>query len=62
MIQQKKWSEFLLDDGSKIRVKASVLSAIRIDGKYDDQGNPVYVLNLSPSIVTIPAEELKRKD
>lgn len=56
----EKWSVFELEDGSKVRVKTSVISAVRLN-KFDEQGNPVYVFNLNPSMVIIPDESLKKQ-
>jgi hypothetical protein len=30
-----------------------VISAIRVDGEYDPQGNPAYVLNAQPVVMMI---------
>jgi hypothetical protein len=46
----ERWSEFKLQDGTILRVKATVLSAVRVDGEYDPAGNPIYVTNISPVI------------
>ena len=58
----EKWSEFTLEDGSVIRVKTSVVSAIRIDGEFDQDGNPAYALKMQPqvAIINVP-DRLKRK-
>ena len=58
----ERWSEFQLQDGTVVRVKATILSAARIDGQYDPQGNPMYQMNIAP-VVTISSvpESLRRK-
>lgn len=38
------WNEYLLDDQSVVRVKLVVTEIVRLEGKYDEQGNPVYVV------------------
>jgi hypothetical protein len=48
----EKWSEVTLEDGTVIRIKPSVISAIRMDGQYDPEGNPVYAVKAN-HIVTI---------
>ena len=58
----EKWSEFTLEDGTILRAKIVLLGAGRIDGEWDQEGNPVYVIK-SHQVVTIvesPAE-LRRK-
>lgn len=59
----EKWSEFILEDGTILRMKLTLVSAARIDGQYNDQGEPVYGMNLAPVIVTIEIpDKLKRKN
>ncbi|MGA3040811.1 MAG: hypothetical protein ABSF54_08495 [Bryobacteraceae bacterium] len=57
----EKWTEVTLEDGTVLRVKASVLGAFRADGKWDAQGNPMYALKaqIVSSIVSVP-EHLRR--
>jgi hypothetical protein len=57
----EKWTEATLEDGTVIRVKASVLGAVRVDGKWDQQGNPMYALkaNIIMTLVSVP-ERLRR--
>jgi hypothetical protein len=40
----ERWSELKLEDGSILKVKASILTVTRIPGKFDPDGNPLYVL------------------
>lgn len=58
----ERFSEAKLSDGTKVRVKLSVISAYRIDGEYDKDGNPMYSFNMAPiiSIVDCPPH-LKKK-
>lgn len=58
----ERWSEMILEDGTILRVKAMVLGAIRIDGQWDPEGNPLYALRGGPptvSMVSVP-DRLKR--
>ena len=58
----ERWSELTLDDGAIIRVKMTVAQAFRVDGQFDQEGNPVYVLKSTSTIalVSVP-EELRKK-
>ena len=50
-----------LEDGSVLRLKPSVLAAIRIPGQYDPEGNPMYTLKTQVIMTIAEArEELKR--
>jgi hypothetical protein len=57
----EKWSEFKLEDGTLIRAKVNMVSAIRVDGEYDPAGNPLYALNMAPAIAIIETPEHLRK-
>ncbi len=57
------WSEFELEDGTVLRVKVSVLGAIRIPGQYDPEGNPFYLLkNAQVTNIVKSAPDLKRPE
>ena len=58
----ERWSEVTLEDGTVMRIKLSVVSAVRVDGQYDHQGNPMYTINMVPTmaIVTVP-DGLRKK-
>jgi len=57
----EKWTEVTLEDGTILRVKASVIGAVRADGKWDQQGNPIYALKtqIVANIVNVP-DRLRR--
>lgn len=55
------WNEYLLDDGSVLRVKIVVTEVMRVEDKYDGQGNPIYITN-STNIVTASSPDNLRKD
>lgn len=55
------WNEYLLDDGTVVRMKPIVTEIARLDGQYDPEGNPAYmVFSTNVTHVSSP-EELKRK-
>jgi hypothetical protein len=58
----ERWSEIKLEDGSIVRAKLTVASAVRVDGQFDQSGNPVYVMNVAPvfTVVNVP-EHLRQK-
>jgi hypothetical protein len=57
----ERWSDITLEDGVTLRIKATVVSAVRVDGQYDPQGNPSYVLNMTPTITLVHCPENLRK-
>ncbi len=58
----EKWSEMKLEDGTIIRVKQSVAAVIRVDGQFDAEGNPLYVIKSAPAVAIVHVDEnLRRK-
>ena len=52
------WNEYLLDDGSVVRLKLVVTSVNRIDGHTDAKGQPLYqVESLNVMSVSAPSAE-----
>jgi len=57
----EKWNEYLLDDGSVLKMKLVLKKVFRVIDQYDPDGNPVYVAE-SQNIVTVNAPgNLRRK-
>jgi hypothetical protein len=57
----EKWSEVTLEDGTILRVKPSVLSAVRVDGQYDPDGNPAYLIKAQQVVMVASSPEHLRK-
>lgn len=57
----ENWNEYLADDGTVIRLKPVVTSIFRVDGQYDAEGNPVYVVKSTNVMSVSPPEELRRQ-
>ncbi|MBU4485149.1 hypothetical protein KKA47_06990 [bacterium] len=59
----ERWSEIKLKDGAVLRIKFSVIQIIKVEGEFDEQGNPVYVVKGAPmiTVVSLP-DELRKKD
>lgn len=55
------WNQYLLEDGSTVRLKLIVSKVFRVDNEYDIEGNPVYSIQ-STNVPSVSApENLKRK-
>ena len=58
----ERFSMVRLEDGTTLRTKLSVLEAIRIDGQWDKEDNPLYVIKQQNIVVIVESpENLKRK-
>lgn len=50
------WNEYLLDDGTVIRLKPVVTMITRIEGLVDEKGQPVYIVE-SSNVLSVSASE-----
>jgi hypothetical protein len=57
----ERWSEFKLGDGTVVRAKVTMMSAVRLDNQYDQLGNPMYVTNLTPIMVIVSVPDTLKK-
>ena len=53
----ERWSKVKLEDGAELRIKPVPAEVVRLEGMYDSEGVPVYMIK-SANIVTVatPAE------
>ena len=58
---QEKYSEITLRDGTTVRTKMTPLEVCRVEGRWDAEGNPVYVVKSQNLVVAddVP-EDLRR--
>jgi hypothetical protein len=54
------WNEYLLDDGTVLRIKLVAMEVVRADDQFDPQGNPLYFLQ-SQNVLAVNAPERLRK-
>jgi hypothetical protein len=58
----ENWNEYFLDDGSVLRMKVVVTEVMRVEGEYDQNGNPLYFTQ-SMNILSVSApDELLRDE
>ena len=48
---QEKYSEITLQDGTTVRTKMTPLEVCRVEGRWDAEGNPVYVVKSQNLVV-----------
>ncbi len=56
------WNEYLIEDGSMLKVKLVATDIIKVDGEYDDQGNPLYALHSTQVVVVDSPDDLRREE
>jgi hypothetical protein len=57
----EQWNQYLLDDGTMIKMKLVATKVLRIDNKYDKEGNPVYFVQ-STNVISVAAPDNLRKN
>lgn len=51
---KEPWSEYTLEDGTKIRLKQTLVNVIRLDNRKNQNGEPVYSIQSQPAMSVIP--------
>ena len=51
---KEPWSEYILEDGTKIRIRQAVVSIVRLDDKKNINGETVYVFQGQNTMSVIP--------
>jgi hypothetical protein len=57
----EKWNTYLLQDGTKLKMKAVVSDVLRLDGQYAPNGDPLYSVNTQVVVNTVSPDTLKRR-
>ena len=58
---QESWSQYLLGDGTTLKLKLVVTEVWRLVDRYDNEGNPQYVVKSGNILVVNAPDELRRK-
>ncbi len=59
--RKEDWNEYQLMDGTVIKMKLVVSQIFRIDGRYDNEGNPTYQIKSTNVAAVTSPDTLKRK-
>jgi len=61
-IQQSNehWNQYLLSDGTVVKMKLVATEVWRIEAEWDHEGNPMYVIKSSNVVTVNPPDELRR--
>jgi hypothetical protein len=54
------WNEYQVADGTIVRLKTVVTNIVKVPDKYDNAGNPVYIVK-SSNVLSISAPEKLKK-
>jgi hypothetical protein len=56
------WNEYLLHDGSVIKLKTVVTEILKVDGEFDAEGNPQYLLKSTQIVALSPSDRARRPE
>jgi hypothetical protein len=57
---EERFNQYVLEDGSVLRVKSVATSMLRVDGEFLPDGSPVYIVLTSPA-VSVESSPLKKE-
>jgi hypothetical protein len=60
--EREFWNTYDLEDGSIVRVKLVAQEILRVEGMWDADGNPVYVVRSTNVTAVDGNENLRRKE
>ncbi len=58
--RKEDWNEYQLMDGSTIKMKLVMAEIFRVEGRYDNEGNPIYVLKSKNVLIVRSPDDLKK--
>lgn len=58
----ERWNEYFLEDGSLVKMKLVLTKVFRVEGEYDKEDNPVYVIQSTNVTSVNSPKELRKKD
>jgi hypothetical protein len=57
---REHWNEYLLDDGTILKLKPVATEVFRVPDKFDQDGNPMYIIR-SRNVLVVNAQEQARR-
>jgi hypothetical protein len=54
------WNEYLLDDGTILKLKPVATEVFKVPDRYDQDGNPMYIIR-SRNVLVVNAQEQERR-
>ncbi|MSR77286.1 MAG: hypothetical protein EXS63_03525 [Candidatus Omnitrophica bacterium] len=57
----ERWNEYLLEDGTVLKMKLVLKKVLRVDGEFDAEGNPIYIMQSTNVSSTSSPDGLRKK-
>ena len=58
----ENWNEYEVEDGSRLRVKSVATEVLRVDGSFDADNNPTYLLKAGNVLTVVVPDNLRRRE
>ena len=58
----ENWNEYVVDDGSIVKLKPVVTEIMRVDGMFDQNGDPVYIVQATNVLAVSAPDNLRQQD
>lgn len=58
--EHEDWNTYQLEDGTELKMRLIVSEVFRVDGQFDQEGNPVYVVKSTNLLVAKSPDHLKK--
>lgn len=56
----ERWNEYILDDGTVLKIKLVLKKVLRTESEFDNEGNPVYLVQTTNVLAVTAPKELRR--
>ncbi len=60
-VEEEPWIEYTVEDGSKLKLRVITTEVLRVEGEFDPEGNPAYVLKSGNILVVTSPPDLREK-
>ena len=60
-VMQQDWNEYSLNDGTIIKVQTVMTSVLRLEGEYNNLGDPIYIVHTQNIVIANNVPEHMRK-
>jgi hypothetical protein len=58
---KESWNSYILHDGTTLKLKTVLAEVFRVEGLFDPNGQPTYVVNANPVMSVDAPDNLKKK-
>lgn len=56
------WNEYVLQDGTVLKLRTVTTEILRVEGQFDNDGNPVYILKSTNVLAVSAPDSLRRRE